>query len=122
MKLFQRKCVLEETGYHLGGIGGVFTVKSYRRRGIAVRMLHLGMLGLKELGADVAYLCTDMGNLSELYWSFGFRHMVQGHTYLGKSGKRYTEKDGMMAPVNSVNIFMSLMRSKLPIDIGVGNW
>lgn len=122
LKLFARTCKLESMSYRLGGIGGVFTLREYQRQGVASLMLAKAMLALDELKADVAYLCTVVKRLEKLYWPFGFRHLKQGHTFLGKSGKRYTEYDGMLAMVNSSDVFQKLMTSQKPLDIGVGNW
>jgi hypothetical protein len=122
IKLFMRKLVFENESYVLGGIGGVFTAKPNQRHGVATLMLGKAMLGLRQLKADVAYLCTDIEKLEKLYWPFGFRYLSQGHTYLGKSGKRYIEYDGMLAIVNSLDLYFGLMTSKKPIDIGMGNW
>lgn len=122
LKLFVRTCKLESMSYQLGGIGGVFTLREYQRQGVALLMLAKAMLALDELKADVAYLCTVVGRLEKLYWPFGFRHLKQGHTFLGKSGKRYTEDDGMLAMVHSLEIYQQLMNSNDPVDIGVGNW
>lgn len=122
IKLFSRRCVFGEQKFQLGGIGGVFTLRQNQRQGVATLMLGKAMLALDVLKADVVYLCTDISKLERLYWPFGFRHIVQGHTYLGKSGKRYTEYDGMLAMVSSWEIFSHLMTSDTPIDIGEGNW
>lgn len=122
IKLFKRTCVYDDQEYQLGGFGGVFTANQYKRQGVATMMLAKSMLALEYLHVDVAYLCTDISKLDKLYRPFGFRHLTQGHTYLGKSGKRYTEYDGMLAMVSSWEIFSQLMLSDTPIDIGVGNW
>lgn len=122
IKLFKRKCVIGDQEYQLGGFGGVFTANQYKRQGVATMMLAKSMLALEYLQVDVAYLCTDISKLDKLYRPFGFRHLTQGYIYLGKSGKRYTEYDGMLAMVSSWEIFSQLMTSDTPVDIGVGNW
>jgi predicted N-acetyltransferase YhbS len=122
IKLFKRSCVCDSTAFILGGFGGVFTANEYKRQGVATMMLAKSLWVLGELQVDVAYLCTDIEKLEKLYWPFGFRHLKQGHTFLGKSEKRYTEYDGMLAMVNSWEIFSQLITSDTPIDIGQGNW
>jgi len=41
---------------------------------------------------------------------------------LGKSGKRYTEQDAMIAPVCSPEKFKAILSDSKPFDIGQGNW
>lgn len=108
----------------LGGIGGVVTRKDRRQRGLASTLLGLAMKQLHKAGCDIAYLCTDVKDPIKrgLYERVGFVIPSQGHTYLGKSGKRYTDTDGMLAPVRSRRIFENVLRDKQPFDIGVGNW
>ena len=54
--------------------------------------------------------------------NIGFRLLDKPHTYVGESGKRYTDIDGMIAPVCSQKLFQTIVESPLPVDIGVGNW
>jgi hypothetical protein len=42
--------------------------------------------------------------------------------YVGKSGTRYTDLDGMIAPVGSKKLFEKIIAAATPFDIGVGNW
>jgi hypothetical protein len=58
----------------------------------------------------------------ELYSQVGFIPLGKPYSYLGKSGKRYVEYDGMIAPVKSKNRFDLVMKSEEVLDIGVGNW
>lgn len=108
----------------LGGFGGVCVQKEKRRRGVASAMIKKGMEELKKANCDVAYLCTNISDstMINLYQKFGFVALGKPHTYLGASGKRYTEKDAMLAPVNSPEIFQSILSDEEPFDIGRGNW
>lgn len=106
----------------LGGIGGVAVIDKYRRRGIASMLIKSAMEQLKEEECDIAYLCTDTSKLAPLYAPFGFVKLKKQYTLLGRSGKRYYEWDGMIAPVNSQEIFEEVLNSPEPLDIGVGNW
>lgn len=116
--LFQGKEVL------LGGIGGVSTQPDKRNQGVASAMLRVAMDELKLAGCDIAYLCTDVKNPArlKLYGKFGFG-VLNGHvTYLGKSGKRYLQKEAMIASVNSDALFDAVMQQTQPLDIGTGDW
>jgi len=106
----------------LGGIGGVAMLEEFRRQGIASKLIASAMKQLKEEGCDIAYLCTDTNHLAPLYTPHGFVKMEKQYTLLGKSGKRYYEWDGMIAPVNSQELFEEILHSPEPLDIGVGNW
>jgi ribosomal protein S18 acetylase RimI-like enzyme len=108
----------------LGGIGDVCVAPEYRRQGIATRLTLAALDELKWVGCDVAYLCArlDKPGLTELYGRAGFRRLEYGHTYLGASGRRYLDHDGMIAPVLSPQFFEAILRQPEPFDIGVGNW
>ena len=79
---------------------------------------------LKKEGCAVAYICADAHSLKalEFYESFGFKRLLQNHTYLGKSGKRYVDTDGLLAPVTSRKLFNQILATPTPFDIGKGNW
>lgn len=108
----------------LGGIGDVCVDPDYRRQGIATRLTLAALDELKWVGCDVAYLCArlDQPGLTELYARVGFTRLQHGHTYLGGSGRRYVDQDGMIAPVLSQQLFEAIMVQPEPFDIGEGNW
>lgn len=106
----------------LGGIGGVCTNTNMRRKGIATALLKIAMQKLEDESCDIAFLCTDTKKLGKLYKPFGFQKLETKYTYLGKSGKRYYEWDGMIAPIKSSEIFKEILQDKNDFDIGVGNW
>ena len=106
----------------LGGIGGVSVLRKYRRQGMATVMLKTAMENLQRENCDLAYLCTDIEKLKKLYTPAGFVALNRPHTFLGKSGKRYTEHDAMVAPVNSLEKFQAVLADNKPFDIDRGNW
>ena len=108
----------------LGGIGDVCVAPEYRRQGLATRLTLAAMDELKWAGCDVAYLgaLLEKPGLTELYERAGFRRLEYGHTYLGASGRRYLDHDGMIAPLLSHQFFAAILRQPEPFDIGVGNW
>jgi len=108
----------------LGGLGDVCVAPEYRRQGIALRLVRAALDELKWVGCDVAYLCArlDTPGLTELYGQAGFVRLNHGHTYLGASGRRYVDQDGMIAPVLSQKFFEAIMVQPEPFDIGQGNW
>jgi predicted acetyltransferase len=124
VKLYKREISYLEEKIILGGFGGVCTAKNKRRRGVATALLKKGMQELKSHGCDIAYLCTDVDDpgMLTLYSQVGFVPLNKPYTYLGKSGKRYTEEDGLIAPVKSKDKYNLVMDGKEIFDIGIGNW
>lgn len=118
----KRKIIYRGKQIILGGIGGVCVEEKFRRKGIAINLLKIAVEKLKEEKCDLAYLCTDIEKLAKLYEPFGFKKMKKQYTYLGKSGKRYYEWGGMVAPINSTALFRQIMKEKENFDIGIGNW
>jgi predicted GNAT family N-acyltransferase len=123
-RLFRRKIAYRGRKIRLGGIGEVCTREDKRRRGVATALTIRGMEVLKSENSDVAYLCTDITDSlrTKLYSKFGFVVLKKPYTYLGKSGKRYTETNGMIAPVKSREKFWLILKGKETLDLGKGNW
>ncbi len=122
--VFKREIRFKDRLIQLGGIGGVGTKMEYRGKGIATNMLKVAKRLLEEVVCDVAYLDTDINDpvMLKLYGKIEFIILGRNHTYLGKSGKRYYENDGMIAPIKSQEIFSEIMDDNKPFNIGQGNW
>lgn len=60
-------------------------------------------------------------SIVRLYGQFGFVPLGRPHTFIGKSGPRYTDTDVMIAPVNSPALFDTVRLEREPFDIGTGN-
>ena len=123
-RVYKRVIPYSNTKIVLGGIGSVGTHPDKRQRGVASVMLTeaMGMLG-KE-GCDVVYVCADTYSkpIVHMYGKFGFTFLGKPHTYLGKSGTRHTDLDGLLAPVRSHELFKKILADPVPFDIGQGNW
>lgn len=122
VQLSQRAIDFQGQTVQLGGLGGVATDAVWRGRGVASATTAAAMARLRERGCDVAYLCTNIAKRGHLYRQIGFVPLGRAHTYLGASGKRYTDDDGMIAPVNSPDLFAAILADEAPFDIGRGNW
>ncbi|HUQ84860.1 MAG TPA: GNAT family N-acetyltransferase [Candidatus Limnocylindrales bacterium] len=122
--VFKRKIEFKDKKIILGGLGGVGTKKEYRGRGIASSMLKLAQKILRESDSDVAYLDTDIKDpvMLKMYGRLGFELLNRSHTYKGKSGKKYFANNGMIAPINSLDIFNEIMNEDKPFDLGGSNW
>ncbi|HEY8596996.1 MAG TPA: GNAT family N-acetyltransferase [Thermomicrobiales bacterium] len=122
VRLSQRAIDFHGRTVQLDGLGGVATDAAWRGRGVASATTAAAMGRLRELGCDLAYLCTDIAKLGHLYGQVGFVPLGRAHTYLGASDRRYTDDDGMIAPINSPDLFATILADEAPFDIGRGNW
>lgn len=121
---FKREIDFKGRKILVGGIGGVGTKTEYRGQGIATKMLSMVNRTLKEAGCVVGFLDTDFDNsmLIKIYSRIGFTALGRAFTYLGKSGKRHFSNEGMIAPINSQQIYDEVLKDKGPFDIGRGAW
>lgn len=120
--LLKRRLIFNHQKLILGGFGGLCVVEAKRKQGIATALLKKGVARLKREGCDIAYLCTYIEKLGNLYKPFDFVALNRQHAYLGKSGKRYIEDDAMVAPINSREKFQAVLSEKKIFNIGRGNW
>ena len=124
VSVLRRDIIFDGVSMVLGGIGGLCTRKDKRQKGVGKLLLAKAMDELRRSGCDIAYLCTDVTKewMVRFYQKAGFIRIKQGHTYTGKSEKRYTDTDGMIAPVSSTEKFQRIATSEKVLDIGRGNW
>jgi ribosomal protein S18 acetylase RimI-like enzyme len=122
--IYRRSIVWEGETVALGGLGDVCTDPGWRHRGVATAMVRLAMAELERVGSQLAYLCAavDDPGILHLYGQVGFVPLRRAHTYDGNSGRRYSDTDGMIAPVGSPRVFKDIMRSDEPLHLGRGNW
>jgi predicted N-acetyltransferase YhbS len=106
----------------LGGLGKVCTRKDRRSQGIATMMLEEAVKILKYWKCDVAYLCANIEETGPLYARVGFAPLNKPYTYYGRSGRLYERTSGMIAPINSPEIFKEIISSKQKFHIDHSNW
>lgn len=106
----------------LGGIGGVCTRRDKRNQGIATKMLERGIEILKRWDCDIAYLCAEIEKTGSLYGRAGFVPLNRPYTFYGRSGSLHEQNNGMIAPVNSGEIFKEVLHSEEKLHLGKGNW
>ncbi len=108
----------------LGGLGDVCTERLWRHRGVATAVVRAAMAELQRTDDQLAYLCAAVNDagIVHLYGQVGFVPLGRPHTYEGRSGKRYGDDDGMIAPVGTNDVFDEVMRSDEALHIGRGNW
>ncbi|MFS8131303.1 MAG: GNAT family N-acetyltransferase [Candidatus Dojkabacteria bacterium] len=122
INLLKRKINYEGKEIILGGLGGVCTHKEHRKKGIGTQMLKEAMIQLKKEGCDIAFLNTDLDELSDFYGKVGFVPLNRDYKATGKSGKEYTDKGGMIAPLNSVELFNLVKETASVFDIEGNDW
>lgn len=121
--VFMREVEFVDRTIKLGGVGKVQVTVEYRNRGIASMMMKEVMEKLHNIGVDVALLCTNTDSfLVDFYRKYGFELLGRPYKFVGKSGKVYMDKEGMIAPIDSKEIYDLIMKTDELLDIGVGNW
>jgi predicted acetyltransferase len=122
MMLYKRSITFNEKDIILGGIGGVCTRHDKRNQGVATMMLERAMKIIKKWDCDIAYLCAEIEKKGALYEQVGFVPLNRPYTFFGRSGKLHEQNNGMIAPINSREIFEEVLRSKEKLHLGNGNW
>ena len=121
--LFGREIMYKDRAVVLGGIGKVRVREDWRQKGVAKKMMSEVMGQLADMQYDIAFLGTDINSfLADFYRKYGFVSLNRPYSFSGKSGRRYEENDGMLAPIRSKEIFQEIMNSSEPLDIGRGKW
>jgi len=121
--IYKRKLNLNGKKILLGGIGRLRVAMNKRKQGIGNIIMNFAMMQLSKINCDVVLLCTDTQSfLVTWYEKFGFALMSKTITYLGESGKRYSDNRGMLAPIKSEEIFSQIQNNKEILNIGNGNW
>ena len=123
-RLFKRLIVFNRKTLTVGGFGSLTTKGKKRRVGVATALLKRGMRDFGMQNFDIAFLCTDINNpaMIRLYCRVGFVPLGKPYTYTGKSGLRYVEHNGMVAPVKSMDKLKYIVSGKEPLNIGAGSW
>ena len=120
--LHMRKVMFNNQEVILGGVGSVCTRTDKRNQGIATSMLKEAVKILKKWECDIAYLCANIEETGSLYGQVGFVPLNKLYTYYGRSGKLHQGNNGMIAPLNSPNIFEDVLKSREKLHLGQGNW
>ncbi len=120
--LHQRKVKFNNKDIVLGGIGRVCVRKDQRRQGIANQMLQEAVETLRKWDCDMAFLCANVKESGDLYTQVGFIPLNKPYTYSGRSGKLYEESNGLIAAINSFEIFEEVLHSARKLHLGSGNW
>lgn len=123
-RAYRRTITRHDRAVILGGLGAVCTAPARRHAGVATAVVRAALHELHMVQCDLAYLCAEVSNpgIVRLYGQVGFVPLNRPHTFVGQSGKRYTDMDAMIAPVTSALVFEEVLGDREPFDIGTGNW
>jgi predicted acetyltransferase len=122
LNLLLREITYKDKKILLGGIGGVAVIHEHRGKGIASKLLDIGLEELKEQGCDIAFLSTNINEHPTLYTRSGFRAINRTHKVTGKSGEEYVGYGGMIAPLKSEDIYEEILNNSEIFDIQGQDW
>lgn len=120
--IHKRVTILNNKNISFAGIGGVVVHKDYRHLRIATKILEKAIEVLKKDKIDIALLCTDIKNLGKLYNKVGFVPLGRPYYFIQKDEKEGLEKGGMIARVNSQDVFDEILNSNGKLNVGVSNF
>lgn len=122
--IYRRSIMWQGKNVALGGLGDVCTDPGFRHQGVATAMVRQAMAELEGIGDELAYLCAAVNDpgIVRLYGQVGFVPLGRPYTYDGRSGRKYTDDDAMVAPVGSTEVFDEVMHSGETLHLGRGNW
>ena len=113
---------LEKT-IKLGGYG-ICTHPDWQRRGIASKVAEKAMEFRKESGCEVGFLSGNPGDKcsGRLHGKFGFVMLPQQFSWTNSSGEVKKDIGGMIAPIESKQLFEYILSSDELFYVGHGYW
>lgn len=122
LTLLKREVMYKGNILRLGGIAGLW-VKTYKQKnGIGSMLVNKALDILKKNNCDIAYLQIDRISLRRFYQKFNFTLLKKEHSFTGRSGKKYYEINGMIAPLSTDKFFKEIKKDSQSFYIGKGNW
>jgi GNAT superfamily N-acetyltransferase len=108
----------------LGGYG-ICTHPKWQRRGIAGKVSHqVAMDFLRNKGCEVAFLSVNPLNIAsiKLHQKNGFVMLRRNFSWTNSRGEIKQDGGGMIAPVNSQELFGHIMKGKGILYVENGYW
>ena len=108
---------------NLGGFG-VCVHPDYRKAGVGFELSQKVMKYLKNQGCDIAFLSIDTLNEASrnLHKKTDFVFLFKNFSWIGKSGQLKQDDGGMIAPLNSIQLFNFVLNKKEIFHVGNGYW
>jgi len=115
--------VFEDKPIKLGGYG-ICTHPDFQGRGIASLMSAEAMKYLKNSGVDVAFLSVDLNNIPSIkvHKKNGFVEFPRMFSWINSKGETKQDDGGMIAPVNSQELFEYILYGGDNLFVGNGYW
>ena len=123
--LHKRDIIFEGKPIIIGGAVGVCVKSQMRRKGVAERMMKIGLKALINEECDVGCLTVDLEKGKEaikLYTKLGFVMMPRQISYEDSHGKIRYDSGSMFIPLGSVEKFTFIMESPATFHYGRGYW
>ena len=125
LRTILREASWQDKTIMVGGIGSVSTKKEERGQGYASKILEKAMELLREGGADIVLLETNIEKGKNLYGKVGFIPAGKPYTYNDINGELHAAKakDVMIAPGRIVDLVKEITSSSSPLlHVGNGGW
>ena len=123
--LHKRKIIFDGKPILIGGAVGACIKEEMRRKGIARRMMEIGLNYLKKENCDVVCLTADLEQGQEainLYETLGYVRMNRKISFEDSKGNLRYDSGSMFIPLCSVDLFDHVMESSLIFHYGKGYW
>jgi len=103
---------------------GICTHPEWQRRGVAGKVSQAAMGFLKDKGCEVAFLSVDPSNTASirLHQKNGFVMLSRDFSWTNSKGEVKQSSGGMIAPVNSQELFEHVLNGKEVFYVGNGYW
>lgn len=107
----------------LGGFG-ICTHPDWQRKGIASKVSQKAMGFIKDQGCDIAFLSVDLSNKTsvKLHQKTGFVSLPRKFSWTNVHGEVKKDNGGMIAPLNSQELFEYVLNGKDVLYVGKGYW
>ncbi len=107
----------------IGGYG-ICTHPNWQRKGIANKVSQKAMSFIRDNGCDVAFLSIDPSNTApvKLHQKNGFVMLPRNFSWTNSKGETRQGKGGMIAPVNSQELFQHILNGREVLYVGNGYW
>lgn len=107
----------------LGGFGGLMVRETMRGQGIGTALCKKALEVLAHEGVGVAFHSIESdGAMEEFYKELGFKLLSRPFSWKNKKGEIKSDMGGMLAPVNSPDLYEMLIQDSEPLYVGEGYW
>ncbi len=113
----------QNTEIKIGGYG-ICVHPNWQNQGIASKMVRQIIDYLKQENCEIGFLSADPTNKAadKLHRKFSFVPLSQNFSWTNSQGELKTDNDGMIAPLNSPQLFERVLEGKEPLYVGNGYW